>query len=349
MPLVTIIIPVYNTAKYLKTCLNSVINQTYKNIEIIIIDDCSPDKANIILKEYEQSFRNIKVIHNQINLGLAATRNIGLEKAQGDFILFIDSDDYIDITTVEKMINLVKEYHIDLVQFDYTNILGPIKLEKKQVKEKPFIEDISKSPNLLLDKTGHCWRNFYNHSLIEELKFPEGVIYEDNAFTYPTLTKAGKILRFKKVLYYYRRNLNSITIKNKIHPNEKILDIFKATDYIKYNCKQIGTYDSYSDIINQIMIAKSLIPTLSATTWFQIKKEDKVNLIKLLFQYSQSHYSFNSLEDITSIENRRQIDKLYNMRIQYLQNLLNEGQYIEIDEEKSLEEARKIIKKYQTF
>lgn len=349
MPLVSIIIPVYNTEKYLRTCLNSVVRQNYQNIEIIIVEDKSPDNANFILYEYEKNFKNIKVIHNPTNLGIATTRNIGLEQANGDFILFVDSDDYIDTTTIADMIYLSQEYSINLVSFHYATVLGAVKWRKERQNNQliiPVIEDMESNPNLLLSKTGHCWRNFYGHSLIENLRFPDGMIYEDNAFTYPAFTKAGKILKTENTYYYYRRNLNSTTLKVKMKPTVKILDIFKACDYTKHNCEKLGTYQFYHEAINQIMIANSLIPSLTATTWLQMKREEQKLLIQLLYQYSKSHYGFNGLDEIPFIQARRQESKLYNLRIQYLQSFLEKNNSIQEDETIYLERAKQLIKKY---
>lgn len=346
MPLVSIIIPVYNTEKYLRTCLDSIVKQTYSNIEIIIIEDNSPDHVNSILCEYEKEFKNIKVIHNPINLGIATTRNIGLEEANGDFILFVDSDDFIDITTVENMVDLVKKYSINLIQFGYTNMLGPIQLKRKQPNNQLLIEDIESNHNLLLGKTGHCWCNFYSHSLIDHLRFPDGVIYEDNAFTYPAFSKAGKMLRTQNIYYYYRRNINSITLRMKMKPTEKILDVYKATDYIKYNCQKLNTYNTYCDIIDQIMVASSLIPALTATTWLQMKRQDQKQLVQLLYQYSRKRYHFHNLDDIPFIYNRRQEDKLYDLRIQYLLKLIEGSETVVENDVDSFEKAKQIIKKY---
>lgn len=102
MPLVTIIIPVYNTEKYLKKCLNSVVNQTYKNLEIIVINDASSDNSLAILENYAKKYKNIKLVNNPVNLGVSISRNIGLDCANGDYIYFLDSDDFIRNDAIEK-------------------------------------------------------------------------------------------------------------------------------------------------------------------------------------------------------------------------------------------------------
>jgi len=102
LPLLTIAVAVYNTEKYLRECLDSVVDQTYRNLEIICVNDCSTDNSLEILEEYATKDKRIKIIINEKNLGLGVTRNVGMEAAHGEYILFIDSDDWLDLTTCEN-------------------------------------------------------------------------------------------------------------------------------------------------------------------------------------------------------------------------------------------------------
>lgn len=122
MPLVTIIIPVYNTEKYLKKCLNSVVNQTYKNLEIILINDASSDNSLAILENYAKKYKNVKLVNNPVNLGVSISRNIGLDFANGDYIYFLDSDDFIRNDAIEKLVNLATLYDVPLVEAKYKSV-----------------------------------------------------------------------------------------------------------------------------------------------------------------------------------------------------------------------------------
>ena len=115
---ISIIIPVYNVEKYLATCLDSVINQTYKNLEILLIDDGSTDSSGLICEQYSKKDTRIKTIHKK-NGGLSDARNVGISYASGDYISFIDSDDFIDINTFTILNQYIKQYNADIITFNY--------------------------------------------------------------------------------------------------------------------------------------------------------------------------------------------------------------------------------------
>jgi len=117
-PLVSIIIPCFNCSKTIKRCLNSVVNQTYKNIEIIVVNDGSRDDTLSILKKYQSRDPRIVLI-NKTNTGVSASRNIGINEAMGEYITFVDSDDYLDLKTIQKYINVINEYDVDLIISDF--------------------------------------------------------------------------------------------------------------------------------------------------------------------------------------------------------------------------------------
>lgn len=119
--LVSVIVPVYKVEKYLHRCIDSIINQTYKNLEIILVDDGSPDNCGKICDEYAEKDNRIKVIHKS-NGGLSSARNAGLDVANGDYVYFVDSDDYIDTKLVEDNLNLAIEHDADMVCFNYFEV-----------------------------------------------------------------------------------------------------------------------------------------------------------------------------------------------------------------------------------
>ena len=121
MSKVSIVVPIYNVEKYLKQCIESIINQTLQDIEIILVDDGSPDNCPQICDEYAKKDSRIKVVHKK-NGGLSSARNAGIEVATGDFIGFVDSDDYIELDMYEKMYNIAKENHVDFVVSDYYKV-----------------------------------------------------------------------------------------------------------------------------------------------------------------------------------------------------------------------------------
>src|SRR5690625_3677419 len=136
-PLVTIIIPVYNVEKYIAECLNSVIRQTYSNIEVIIINDGSNDNSYEIIESYSKKYNNLKII-DQENKGQSVARNVGLTKAKGKYIYFLDSDDYIKDITIENLVSKMEENNLDLIRFSAEVIYD------KNIKYKPSNYNLEK-------------------------------------------------------------------------------------------------------------------------------------------------------------------------------------------------------------
>ncbi len=140
LPKVSIIVPVYNSGKYLKTCLDSLVNQTLKNIEIIAVDDCSTDNSLLILMDYAKKYHNIKVYHNRENLGQGASRNRGLDVARGEYIGFVDSDDYIRYTMYEDMYKAAVNNSAPLVSVLLLYVMDDIDLKNDVVlRSEPIV------------------------------------------------------------------------------------------------------------------------------------------------------------------------------------------------------------------
>ena len=199
---ISVIIPVYNVENYLKECLDHIINQTFRDIEIICINDGSTDSSPDILKDYASKDKRIRII-SQENIGLAATRNKGIELAMGDYIYFMDGDDYLDLSALDKLYALSKKHDPDFIMFKLRNFNDKTKENidddyynmphlKKKVGGNLFnyndVEDIALK--LAVNAPG----NFYKRQFISDLRFPEGLLFEDNVFFTHALFEAQKIL-----------------------------------------------------------------------------------------------------------------------------------------------------------
>lgn len=221
--MISIIIPCYNAEKTIKRCLESVISQTYKNIEIVIINDGSTDKTDSIIKKYINDSR-IKY-YNRNNHGIGKTRNFGIKEATGEYITFLDSDDYLPNDAIDNLYNLAQKNKLDLVVSDYYVDNKNIKSEK--IKSFP-ITNIKNNPNLIFDINLAPWNKLYKKELIENIKFEENLKYEDAPFVIQSIIKAKKIGKLDKETYYYVINSNSETTIR----DERIFDIFKILDII---------------------------------------------------------------------------------------------------------------------
>lgn len=211
-PLVSIIIPIYKVEAYLRRCLNSVINQTYTNLEIILVDDGSPDNCPQICDDYTHKDHRIVVIHKK-NGGLSDARNAGLDVCKGKFISFVDSDDWLDEKYIEVLLNLADKNNADITIGEHEKICNdkPFFIENK--KEKSLALS-TQDALIILFKRNHLsfilsWGKLYRKSLFDEIRFPEGKFHEDEFTTYLIFQNAAKIVYTPQVLYYYFQRVGS--------------------------------------------------------------------------------------------------------------------------------------------
>lgn len=204
----SVIVPVYNVEQYLDKCLASILGQTYKDFECIIVDDGSPDNSSAIIDKYVKQDQRFKVLHQQ-NMGLSAARNVGLAIAQGDYIVFVDSDDHISNEYLEKFALKIANTDADIVICGFIEVLKDS--QKTVCFEAPSTEVIKQ--NILADIwPSYAWNKCYKKYLFKNTRFPVGKIFED-LLTIPELCFSAKtIVCIPDKLYYYnRQNMNSIT------------------------------------------------------------------------------------------------------------------------------------------
>ena len=232
---VSIIVPVYNVEKYLEECLNSLVNQTLKEIEIICINDASPDNSLEILHRYKKKYLNlIKIIDLKQNVGSGYARNHGLDVAQGEYIAFVDPDDYIDIMLCEKLYNMARKNSADIIQFDYIEFWENNNKDDvyHNTNQKYFHSSkLRVSKEKFVSKAGVMpWLRFYHRFIWEEIRFPKLFPGEDVAVCIFPLIKSKKIMKFEGSLYFYRRRDGSLmshdgngNIKNELKMLEFII------------------------------------------------------------------------------------------------------------------------------
>lgn len=225
---VSVIVPIYKVEKYLKKCLDSIINQTYKNLEIILIDDNSPDSCGEICDEYAIKDNRIIVIH-QKNKGLSCARNSGLDIATGEYIAFVDSDDYLNITMIEKMMYYVYKHDLEVIE-----ILPKLSYIDQVFNNSFTIEDPVTATKRILNKTAFSvWRRIFKKSLVEDMRFIPGLIHQDVFYTMDMLKRIARNGYLDSPLYYYNTENQSI-IRSK-YSLEKINTGIRATEYIVDN------------------------------------------------------------------------------------------------------------------
>ena len=206
----SIIVPVYKVESYLSRCIDSILAQTYKNFELILVDDGSPDKCSEICDRYASNDARIKVIH-KVNGGLSSARNVGIDVSTGEYLAFVDSDDYISRDMYKDMINLLESNALDIVSCDAfvakgTKIKGLAGDGKLTIYDRSTI--LRKS---LCDYDNAAWNKVYTRAAIGSVRFPEGRLFEDTASAYLFFNNCNKVGHINRSYYYYYRNPNSIT------------------------------------------------------------------------------------------------------------------------------------------
>ena len=259
-PKVSILIPVYKAEKYISDCLQSVLEQTYTNIEVVIVDDASPDSSMAIADNVIKSNRlkridtdngtngfDIKIIHNERNKGIAATRNILLDNATGNYILFVDSDDYIETDAVESLVAVAERMNCDIVRCGYFEVKGN---NVRIVPQKPWSDktDLLKQHIKAWDSIEAMWQLLIRRSMMEEhhIRFAVGInASEDHLMMIKLYYYANSIADGEKPVYYYRiDNSQSVT-----HVNPKAFhdSMYKGMDNAISFLNENGVYETYRD------------------------------------------------------------------------------------------------------
>lgn len=226
--LISVIIPVYNVEKYLEQCLKSVIKQTYKNIEIILVDDGSTDDSGKICDEYAQKDSRIVIIHKK-NGGLSDARNVGIDNAKGQYITFIDSDDDVIKEYVEYLYKLLKIEKTKMAIASYTVVSKSRKINMGELYQEKLLSTEECLERMLCEEgiSVSAWAKLYDKELFKDVKFPVGKLNEDNGTTYKLILQCEKIAYGNKSIYNYYKRENSI-MTSKF--NLKKLDLIELTD-----------------------------------------------------------------------------------------------------------------------
>lgn len=243
MPLISIIVPVYNAEKYLHQCIDSILSQTFEDFELLLIDDGSTDNSGKICDEYASKDSRIRVFH-QANQGQAKARNFGLDTAVGEWIVFVDSDDFIDLRMFEVLFSTATANNADIVMCNYYRFTN--NEPSNPITENlpyPFLEEITAKNKFLyiIDNGELCiyhivpWNKIFNKNIFDNVRFPEGQIYEDSTVAPYLLDSAKRIVCLKESYYFYRTNPQSTTQRSFSIKNFDYLLLYK--DRIDYFLK----------------------------------------------------------------------------------------------------------------
>lgn len=252
MPKISVIVPVYNVEEYLNRCVDSILNQTFSDFELILVDDGSVDKSGIICDEYVKKDKRVRVIHKK-NGGVSAARNIGIDEAQGEYISFCDSDDYLENTFFQRAMEICKEYHVDLYKAPYTMIrdaekekIGAFSFPKLYKNSLDIPEGDFVFP-LVQAYISNCWASLIRKTIIGDTRFDVNCTFgEDTKFVFDLLAKGISLFADNQFLYNYYHIPGSLTGKISVNKCENIkehyLFFFDYTKRFSPNGKQWYEY-----------------------------------------------------------------------------------------------------------
>jgi glycosyltransferase involved in cell wall biosynthesis len=270
--LITIIVPIYKVENFIHRCVNSMRSQSYTNLEIILVDDGSPDNCGAICDTYAKSDDRIKVIHKR-NGGLSDARNYGLDIASGDYIAFLDSDDWIHEKHIEKLYELIKKTDSDIAVCDFLK-KSTEDCKSDQIEETLYWYSNIEALEQLMDRFSTqlvvAWGKLYKQNLFENLRFPVGRLHEDVFITYKLIFRARKIALTTAPLYYYWQRTDSIT-GGRMNGKGYIdcIDAYtkRAEFFYEIGLKELSSRQFKQIFINYIderkMIDKSIYPDLN--------------------------------------------------------------------------------------
>ncbi len=260
---ISVIVPVYNVEKYLERCVKSILEQSYQNLEIILVDDGSTDNSGKICDTFAQKFNNIKVIH-KINGGLSSARNAGMAIATGDYLAFVDSDDWIEKDIYAACINAMEQYNCDVVDF------LPVYTDGRNI---PRINNVYSKPSIVEDddiiydylyrgqtdiSPFTVWRKLYKKNLFENINFPEGRINEDIVTNFKVLCAAKKLVHISNVGYFYFQNTESLS-SGKLKKRD--FDLLYASKELCRLSSKLGRKDIYK--LARIKLGRSYFSLLA--------------------------------------------------------------------------------------
>ncbi len=305
---ISIIVPIYNAEKYLHKCIKSLLNQTKKELEFILINDGSTDNSEQIIKKYKD--KRIKYFKNK-NQGIGKTRNFGIDKATGKYIMFLDSDDYLREDACKILYDKAEEEKLDLV------ICNFYRVEEANLEEKITIPEfknttLKEKKDLLLNVNLAPWNKLYKSELIQKnnIKFVENLKYEDAPFVIEAMDKAKSIGQVTEYLNYYIIHKNSETTIR----DEKIFDIIEITDKIR---KYFSKRKEYTETIDKLTVR--ILTNYTIQQRMQQDKEIGMQFIDKAFQYmkenipdykNNKYYENRSLLK-KSIEKSKLLSKVY--------------------------------------
>ncbi len=291
MAKVSVIVPTYQVETMISSCLTSIMNQTEKDLEVIVVDDASKDHTVDIVEKIQKKYPDkIKLCVQKENKGAGAARNKGLEIASGAYIGFVDGDDIIHPNMYEEMVFGMQYERVDIVR---TNVKcfqseKEFSIQKDPSFGKGGIFTTFRQPQIICWSDPACWNKLFRRELLEGKKFDEGVIFEDCSFSYPLYVDARRVAHFKSCHYFYRQNEKGVSQSvQKVNP--AIADIFPVLDSFEEKVSKLPRQIFFKEELRKIKQQLLLYRMIEVMDW-KIKEEGKQSLLFLLDDITRARY-----------------------------------------------------------
>lgn len=291
-PLISVIVPIYNVEKYLARCVDSIVNQTYKNLEIILVDDGSPDLCPQMCDDYAEKESRIKVVHKK-NGGLSDARNAGMAVATGKYISFIDSDDYVSDDFFECLLDVMNKENSDIVECSVVKFYEDNRFDEFSDDLSVKTYDTQDAMSALIAENPfhqHVWNKLYKIELVKDIPYAVGKLNEDEFWTYQVFGRANKVARLNKTMYYYfQRNSSIMGVGYNIRRLDALEGKANRQKYIENNFPDLST-QAKIDLYGSCMFAyQSVLKFMSGA--------DKKKALELIRKYRKMYnLSFDEIK-----------------------------------------------------
>ena len=274
----SVIVPVFNVERYLPKCVDSLLDQnlSLEEYEIILVDDGSPDRCGEICDEYAARYSHIRVVHRE-NGGLSAARNNGIDEAQGTYLQFVDSDDYLEPNVLKSLLDKMEQDQLDVLRFNYQNVNERFEIFEPNKVSKPFVDfrdEVCDGLTFLTERLGYaCYACQFviRRELLDRCRFKVGVYFEDTEWTPRLLLQAARVNSTDLVVYYYMMRTGSITQSIEDGKKKKVLnDKLCLIDGLKEQMGKVADMRWFEGMIAQIVI--SVVGYIS-TNYYENRKQ----------------------------------------------------------------------------
>lgn len=291
-PLISVIVPVYNVEKYLARCVDSIVNQTYKNLEIILVDDGSTDLCPQMCDDYAEKDSRIKVVHKK-NGGLSDARNAGMAVATGEYISFIDSDDYVSDDFFECLLDVMNKENSDIAECSVVKLYEDNRFDEFSDDLSVKTYDTHDAMSALIAENPfyqHVWNKLYKTELVKDIPYAVGKLNEDEFWTYQVFGRANKVSKLNKTMYYYfQRNSSIMGVGYNIRRLDALEGKANRQKYIENNFPDLST-QAKIDLYGSCMFAyQSVLKFMSGA--------DKKKALELIRKYRKMYnLSFDEIK-----------------------------------------------------